>query len=58
MPIMARSVAVTAGLALVLSSALAFAFRPAVYPPYDEGRIYVATECSIPSQADFGSSCS
>lgn len=37
-----RPVAVTAGLALLLGSTLALAFRPTLYPPYDEGRTYVA----------------
>lgn len=31
----------SAAVALVLSGALALAFRPSVYPPYDEGRTYV-----------------
>jgi len=36
-----RSILVTLGLALVLGSVLAWAFRPDLYAPYDEGRAYV-----------------
>ena len=36
-----RPIVVTAGLALLLGTLLAWAFRPNLYPPYDEGRAYV-----------------
>jgi hypothetical protein len=36
-----RSIIFTVGVALILSSALALAFRPSFYPPYAEGRMYV-----------------